>query len=167
VNDEAVKWLREQIGARLELAREAGREDDTSWRFDYQGRPVARIVGAPWESSYGDGTWNCDDPEDGCDELSRAGTLTGEHIALNDPQDVIARCEAELAILDEHGPTNWTSYGDTLCRRCRWEEGELERDLENDTNWVVFPCRTVRLLASGYKHREGYAQHWGDVNRPA
>jgi hypothetical protein len=146
MSDDLVAWLREQVTARLKIAQDAAEaayssgDGDTSWRFNYQGRPVARIIGAPWESSYGDGIWNCDDPLDDCDEMRLAGTYTGEHIALNDPQDVIARCEAELAILDEC---------DLLLKV-----------------GIAFPdeagpesaAKIVRLIGSGYRHRDGYRE---------
>jgi hypothetical protein len=67
-------------------------------------------------------------------------------IAKHDLRSAIARCEAELAILDEHAE-GW-QIGDPL-RDCQWE---------------TWPCRTLRLVASGYRHREGYAQHWGEVS---
>ena len=83
------------------------------------------------------------------------------HIALNDPQDVIARCEAELAILDAHEQDEgWCLYCE---RNCKCDLGD---DCVEDS-WRAYPCPTVRLLASGYRHREGYAGHWGEVNRPA
>jgi uncharacterized protein DUF6221 len=54
-------------------------------------------------------------------------------MAANDPRDTIARCEAELAILDEHALT------------CPGGG----------------PCRTVRILAYGYRYWPGYGEHWG------
>ena len=81
------------------------------------------------------------------------------HITLNDPQDTIARCEAELAILDEHAP-EWADYvdGDGIertsleCKTCV-PPGTPDNS----------PCRTVRLLAGGYRHWPGYAEHFAST----
>lgn len=73
-------------------------------------------------------------------------------------RELAARCEAELAILDEHAPTDWTVYGDRCCRRCKYDDDEPERDEMH--HWAVFPCRTVRLLGSGYRGRPGYREEW-------
>ena len=63
----------------------------------------------------------------------------------NDAGEQTARCEAELAILDEH---HYMNLGD--CGRCR---GYGPHSL-----FMPYPCTTVRLLASGYKHRPGYRE---------
>jgi hypothetical protein len=73
-----------------------------------------------------------------------------------------ARCEAELAILDEHAPADFTAYGERLCRRCRWDDDERGRD-DDAHHWAVYPCRTVRLLLSGYKHRPGYPERFANT----
>ena len=65
-------------------------------------------------------------------------------IAANDPRSVIARCEAELAILDEHRAEAGCFPDELCCVTC------------GDFPQVLFPCRTVRLLAGGYKHRPGF-----------
>jgi len=62
-------------------------------------------------------------------------------IAANDPRDTIARCEAELAILDDHGSDGERKYPE--CRCC---------------GVGAFPCRTVRLIGRGYRHRPGYRE---------
>jgi hypothetical protein len=66
-----------------------------------------------------------------------------DHIVLSDPQDAIARCEAELAILDEHAPSE--AAPDT-CRCCKGS--------------MAVPCPTIRRLGSGYRHRPGYLEDW-------
>ena len=68
----------------------------------------------------------------------------------NDPQDTIARCEAELAILDEHGP--WDLDADAYCSAC------------GDVPQVAYPCRTVRLLTGGYKHRPGFPAVFAELH---
>jgi hypothetical protein len=99
-----------------------------------------------------------------------------EHIIRHDPRNEIARCEAELAILDEHaltwpdGEPEYESLDEPVadsrggvhyvpvrggvvppyvCRTCGYDDGQ--------------PCKTVRLLASGYKHRPGYAAAFGNL----
>jgi len=78
-----------------------------------------------------------------------------DHIIRHDPRNVVARCEAELAILDEHQhvpasykvpqfPSN-PPFGCIICGRN--DDGTIA-----PVGW----CATVRLLASGYKHRPGY-----------
>ena len=143
---EMVTWLRAQIEARKAMAG-------------------AATCGVPWEAE-------CDDPTD--DEVWidvdgeewRLVVLRGPqshenmiHVAANDPQDTIARCEAELAILDEHKPTDWTAYGDHMCRRCHRPREEARED-EEQCEWLTWPCRTARLLGSGYRHRPGYLEEW-------
>ena len=90
--------------------------------------------------------------------------VDAEHIAQHDPRDTVARCDAELAILDEHAPVHaWRPFsarpgrGDgehVGCKKCvTWIEGRIpERE--------AYPCRTVRLLAQGYRHRPGWKQEW-------
>ena len=82
------------------------------------------------------------------------------HIALHDPQDVIADCEAKLATLDEHTPDYLSMYGSPgppQCKTCITDRSGYEEHWEGDP----WPCLTLRLLARTYRHREGYADHWG------
>ena len=137
--DDLVTWLRRAIGARRSLALgaiELG--SDEKWTEISSG--VLQTIA---EDKPGI------DPMDGLHPLGDS-TLT-RLMEANDPQDTIARCEAELAILDEHGPFDpapeWLS---AFCRRC----GEI------DDHRVAWPCRTIRLLGSGYKHRPGYREEW-------
>jgi hypothetical protein len=60
------------------------------------------------------------------------------HIALNDPRDVIARCEAELGILDLHDI--WKA------------DAGIAAEVTADA---------VRHLAGGYRHQPGWERHWG------
>jgi hypothetical protein len=92
---------------------------------------------------------------------------TAEWMAANDPRDAIARCEAELAILDEHyilyrGDTN-EAYAEFSvcyppgipglncgCVTCHYigQGGVHEYGI----------CRTVKFLASSYQHWGGYRE---------
>lgn len=144
-DENPVAWLRAQVEAR-KAAAEAASE-------------------GPWDASAVTPSWAgfteqplapakvacLDDDEDNCLFVALRFGLPPErneanaaHIAANDPRDTIARCEAELAILDEHGPDDTFGPGDVCCCAC------------GDRPQVPFPCRTVRLLAGGYRHRPGY-----------
>jgi hypothetical protein len=136
---EPVAWLRAQVEARLAVARMAAREggmwtqDDPERRpgsIESLGGPVVYDEGAP-------------------DEYQAA------HIALNDPQDTIARCEAELAILDLHKWVDWDDehYSGTGCITCDYQSrGHVDRSGPRG----AAACLTVRLLAGAYRHRPGY-----------
>ncbi|MFF0864180.1 DUF6221 family protein [Nonomuraea sp. NPDC003560] len=69
-----------------------------------------------------------------------------DHIVLQQPRDTIARCTAELALLDEH-PEAAGTYLPNWAGRC---QGCGERT----------PCTTVKLLASGRRHRPGFNPEW-------
>lgn len=126
VSNELVTWLREQI----EVTKRAA-------------SPKILLAG---------GTWHIDNEhwEAGTGIMDAAerpiavaiGDCAAAHIAWHDPLSVLARCEAELAILDEHGPGK---YGDA-CRCCY--------------GTLAYPCQTVRLVGSGYRHRPGYLREW-------
>jgi hypothetical protein len=98
-----------------------------------------------------------------------------DHIRRNDPRNTVARCDSHLALLGEHkmivaGP----DYHDWGVQHGKWHvvaEDPTENDLRGLQPGLFelhcrccrspFPCRTVTIVASAYKHREGYAQHWG------
>jgi hypothetical protein len=68
------------------------------------------------------------------------------NMVLNDPRDTVARCEAELAILDE---------AEKAFRVARtYKDGDGVLALACARTWLD----AVRLLAGGYKHREGYRE---------
>jgi hypothetical protein len=62
-----------------------------------------------------------------------------------------ARCEAEIGILDEHRPSR---EDPTRCRVCT-------AITENGPVRYPTPCKTVRILAEGYRYRNGWEQYWG------
>jgi len=152
---EPVAWLRAQITARLDVARKA--------------------TPGPWEFEHDDEVFTVHDGEHG-DLVGSTVAFTrhwadvnGEHIALNDPDDVIARCEAELAILDLHyilhrddtnelygefsvTPHPGANRSDFGCVTCHYRGmGGV---------WGKGYCLTVSILAKGYRHRLGYAEAW-------
>jgi hypothetical protein len=145
MSDDLVAWLREQIRARMQLARAA--------------------TPGPWE-------FEGDDPAD--DELystadERLPTVAwargqdrqvanGRLMEANDPQDTIARCEAELAILDV-----WQEASQS-----RWDlpegvaEGRDPDERMRDDAVAGVLDEVARLLAAGFRHCDGYARYWGD-----
>jgi Family of unknown function (DUF6221) len=157
MSDDLAAWLRPQIEARLTLAREACHGTDGHWWR----RATDLGDGGPPEPV---GPLYSGEPDIGTDGevfggehivVYDEGAPSGwqfDHIAANDPRDTIARCEADLAILDLHCG-EWLDEdlddGDyrsrQVCTRC------------DDGYW---PCRTVRLLGKGYRHRGGYRQEW-------
>lgn len=77
-----------------------------------------------------------------------------EHLVRHDAEDVIARCEAELAILDLHIPATMNGSDEddgAVCFACN----------PFDPADGAFPCRTLRALISGYRHRPGWREEWG------
>jgi hypothetical protein len=84
-----------------------------------------------------------------------ANRIHGAHIALNDPRDVIARCEAELAILDFRdlaGTIASASDDGQTGERSEAQQARRRLDVLNIA---------VEHLASGYRYHDGYAGHWG------
>ncbi len=156
-SDELVAWLRGVIEGRLALARHlisVQAEVESGVVTVPAGHPPASprwrepSSGLLWtgEGSDGDiwhGTWAMGDSR-----LTR-------FIADNDPETVIARCEAELAVLDEHAARNGYGLalvmhgkpGDDCVRICK-------------ACSAPYPCRTVRLAGWGYRHRPGYREEW-------
>lgn len=61
----------------------------------------------------------------------------------------LADIEAKRAVLDEH-----TATVGPACPTCAVHVGGSE------VASVRAPCRTVRLLASAYRHRDGYRDEW-------
>src|ERR1700683_1817767 len=88
MSSDPVAWLRQRIRERLYLARHAIELGNTAeWTEQSSG---VLVTGEPTEADTWHGTWAMGDSS-----LTRL-------MEANDPQDTIARCEAELAILDEH-----------------------------------------------------------------
>lgn len=196
-----VAWLREQIEADLAAARiiGAGGFAPQRWDADPPGqvnpekipasRQVTEAIGACHEEVCG---WvqivaydrlNNEPPEADCRDstapviLVDNGRREFEHIIRNDPRNTVARCEAELGILDAHRlvvadrglPEQGQSWGSARGYRIIAEHPD-EKDIERAAgmHWDLdcreyrkrFPCRTVRLLGTGYKHRPGYQESW-------
>lgn len=142
MSGDRVAWLREQVQARLETAKAAAGDSGPSWHCG---------------TGYGAGMIEADGGEIVVYDEGRPSEDEAAHIALNDPRDVTARCEAELAILDACMPDNST-------------EAALERGDISTEEYVteeIAGARIVRLLARAYRHREGWEDHWGEEVRQA
>lgn len=83
------------------------------------------------------------------------------------PDDTIARCEAELAIIDEHALMHrMIGYLDEereeayeeleVCARCVPKHSHYRSRADVPAG----PCRTIRHLAYGYRHRPGWKEGW-------
>lgn len=82
------------------------------------------------------------------------------HIAIHDPRDTIARCEAELALLDLHEHVETSSLARRLAGgRCQPFGCEVCHE-KDQIVWGEGVCATIRLLASGYRHRPGFNPEW-------
>jgi hypothetical protein len=145
MDEAAVAWLREQVQGRLVRAKaategpwawEATGEKDNSWAVglvqDEDGTSLAGQIEA------GQGI-----VIEGICEGIDGHLADAAHIVLNDPQDVIARCEAELGILSLHDL--WAS-----------ERGHPALGAA-----ACAVSDAVRHVAVGYKHWPGYAEHYG------
>ena len=148
---EPVAWLRQRIRERLYLARRAIELGNAAeWTEPSSG---VLVTGEPTETDTWHGTWPMGDSS-----LARL-------MEANDPQDTIARCEAELAILDEHyilhredrseayeefsvTPHPGAGGCDFGCVTCHYRGmGGV---------WGKGYCRTVKFLAGGYRYRPGF-----------
>lgn len=76
------------------------------------------------------------------------GTLLAFHNAYHSPPSVLAVVEAHRALLTIHEPTEGGS-----CDHC--SDGY-------SGGWPrIYPCPTVRALASAYRHHDGWDESWG------
>ena len=132
--EEPVAWLRQRIRERLYLARR-----------------TIELGNAPEWTELSSGvlmTVAPDAPQDGWDGVHPMGDSSLTRLMeANDPQDTIARCEAELALLD-------------ICERVIREDEGHEYYSDGWSGLAVARI-ALRFLAAGYRHREGYARFWG------
>lgn len=131
---DAMAWLRQQIEGDKAAALAASWQERDGDRWHVWGERSDRA-------------WVIDDQgEEGfiVGEAPAADTeAIARHVAAHDPQDVIARCEAELAILDE-------------CQLLRLVGIAYPGEAGPESAEKI-----SRLIASGYRHRPGWAEHWG------
>ncbi|MFI7113975.1 DUF6221 family protein [Nonomuraea sp. NPDC050227] len=70
--------------------------------------------------------------------------LDAEHVVRHDPRDTIARCTAELALLDEHAEA----------------KAHYDKHLSAPAGELYGLYSAIKWLASGYRHREGFNPEW-------
>lgn len=157
-----VEWLRPTIEDDKSAAQKVLFGMPGIWVVgeDPHGEYVEVIAALREDAQPGDGYWSsvCTwdvasiamdtraEPED----IARDLAAVARHLALHDPRDTIARCDAELAILDEHHAIN----GESSCAVCivpAWGYPS-----HGGSSPARYPCSTVLGLASGYRHRPGY-----------
>jgi hypothetical protein len=89
-----------------------------------------------------------------------------DHIAANDPRDVIARCEAELAILDLYEQTAVLVTAPPAVTAAQWpgagpQPGMISAlDYQDARRELAVLGPVIRMLAYGYRHRDGYREEW-------
>jgi hypothetical protein len=199
--DEAIEWLRQQVEGDKSAALiiSSGGYAPERWDTDPQGQvnpegmTQARAIDALladeddpafqphgcWVALHSWDRENNEPEEDRVREsdlpvvIVNDGRREADHIRRQDPRNTVARCEAELAILDEHYIL-W-SAGSGISNPEQYDEfsvvpvGGANQDhgcvcchyygMGGVKGYGV--CRTVRLLAGGYRHRDGYAELWG------
>ena len=165
---EPVAWLRKTVEGDLAAAKIIGAGGFAPQRWDTEppgqvnpehipaSDQVSAVLGldreeAPcgWVEIVAYDRLNNEPPErDGRDStapvmLVDSGRREFDHIIRHDPRNVIADCEAKLAILDEHGSEH-------MCF-------ENTRD-GNTWSWYDGDCRVMRTIAGAYRHRPGYRE---------
>lgn len=140
---DAVAWLRQQIGVKLAAARGLACTGTGQWGV----------------TCNGDYDYTIADASDVLPKANAVADCWGEAVAYfiadNDPQGVIARCEAELAILD------FRALAETIAGAADdGQTGERSEAQQAKRRLAVLDI-AVGHLASVYRHREGYAEHWG------
>jgi len=136
VSDLAAR-LRAVVEERVAVAREAAHGTAAEW-FTYE----RYILAADPSPSM--------DPEvEPVLYLAMDGTQSMmDHIALNDPADVILACERDLAVLERHAPETALA-GEMCCGWCR-EPVPDERGVDEACR-VPWPCDEIRDLSTRYR----------------
>jgi Family of unknown function (DUF6221) len=133
--------------ARLEEDEDAAKAafdpdfDDGEWRYDESAQPRPRIIGAAWESSLHSGIWDCEDPDDDCEQHRQPSRAQGEHIARHSPARALREVEAGRRLLGRHGPD---AYGCQFC--CHSPVGT--------------PCADLRDLLCRWASHPDYDPDW-------
>jgi Family of unknown function (DUF6221) len=140
VGDGLVPWLRRRIAERKCLAEhtiELG--NAAEWTELSSGVLMTCRPDSPQ-----------DDPHDRWDGVHPMGDSSLTRLMeANDPQDTIARCEAEISILD-------------LCERVISDDARKHDDCGAASSWTALAVamHMVRRLAYGYRHWPGYRDEW-------
>jgi hypothetical protein len=135
--------------------------DLISWlRFTIEGdKAVAEALdGETWSAVKGSGDWHIQTSQGqsfgGDVEYGELDPNEADHIQRHDPRGTIARCEAELALLDEMIPTieelDYIAMSEGLGSMAFGEPVAL----------------LLRLMVSGYRHRPGFHPSWLTLEAP-
>jgi Family of unknown function (DUF6221) len=138
--DAAVAWLREEaIGARLEAAKSAAGDGGSAWHADTE-RCCVRNEAGDYVAEKGD----------------VYSIFLVPHIALNDPRQVIADCEADLNVL-----SLWQDPAEVGNLPEGVHDGRDPDERERDIALAEAVDDIVSMIAGRYRHWPGYGQHWG------
>ena len=136
------------------------------WRYDEGARPVPRIIGTSWESSLTDGVWNCDDPDDHCDELRHPSRSAGKHIARHDPARVLRDVTADRKLLT--ALERATEYSDRMFGPVPPDDiahGEWPGERMRAATQVLILEYVARIRAERFSDHPGYWPGWApDAN---
>lgn len=175
---EIAAWLRAQAEADLAAARiisDGGFEPERwdTWpprQVNPPGDPVSADVSAAigQDAAYSSGwvqirAWDHviggepdEDPSPGAvPVLAEVGRREFEHVIRHDPRTEAARAKSVLAVLDDYTVTA------AIANPPECPQGEIAgRDYLDAKREVAALDHVVRLLAAGYRHREGYKESW-------
>lgn len=145
-SDDMLSWLRavvegdkaaaEATSATPHRKAETASADHAAW--SYSGESGVVMCGCGVFEGVASGNCGCCWPDAEGREVDLA------HIALHDPRDTIARCEAELALLDDHAEAT----------------AHYAKHLEAPAGEVYGLWVAIKRLLSGYQHREGFNPDW-------
>ena len=145
---EAAAWLRAQAEADIVAAEEAGLSSP-----------------APWAATGEDIVSATDDPFYRGICAANANGAEAEHIVRHDPLTEAARAESVLAVLDLYEQTvaavERSPLPGSLCGGLQPRQaGVSARDYLDARRGLAALGPVVRLLAAGYRRREGWKESW-------
>jgi hypothetical protein len=146
-------WLEERLTEQAKIAEDARHGMPGVWEWQCNHIDFDGTVVHPRQPSH-DLCAKLD-----CDEITiyDEGGHSPEqarHIAYNDPCSVLAVVEAHRALLELHAPEVGSGYCSAPCMDWGWTEAPA---------YIVWPCPTVRALASAFKHLPGWQSDWGPM----
>jgi hypothetical protein len=153
--EELAAWLRRRIEQRMYLAQHA----------------IELGSAAEWTELSSGVLMTCapDDPQEGWDGVHPLGDSSlARLMEANDPRDTIARCEAELAILDTHyilwrhdTSEAYEEFSVVAIGGANQDHGCVTCHYYSQGGVKGYGyCRTVRQLGHGYRHWDGYREGW-------